>query len=200
MMFLEKGHQKQRKHIYFRKKNFRKSSIWFPEFGTQRNGKGQKLANGHALEEEKQTSPFPNDCTGRFFADQFENLANFRAHYDRTGPEIWKQTDGSLHAFVAAAGTRGTMAGVSFFLKLQMMIRRKRIWIIQMMIMMIRYVNPFFLHFLNFVNFNSYKGNFMLLAYTHFVLACSKSCFGAWCLSLEGGATQEMEGFQAQIL
>ncbi|GAB2230425.1 hypothetical protein Droror1_Dr00014690 [Drosera rotundifolia] len=85
--------------------------------GTQRNGKDQKLANGHALQEEKQTSPLPNDCTGGFFADQFENLANFRAHYDGTGPEIWEQTDGSLHAFVAAAGTGGTVAGVSCFLK-----------------------------------------------------------------------------------
>ncbi|KAL9272947.1 Cysteine synthase 2-like protein [Drosera capensis] len=85
--------------------------------GTRRNGKDQKLANGHALEEEIESLPFPNDCTGGFFADQFENLANFRAHYDGTAPEIWEQTDGSLHAFVAAAGTGGTVAGVSCFLK-----------------------------------------------------------------------------------
>ncbi|KAJ8619765.1 hypothetical protein MRB53_028294 [Persea americana] len=50
-------------------------------------------------------------------ADQFENLANFRAHYEGTGPEIWEQTGGNLHAFVAAAGTGGTIAGVSRFLQ-----------------------------------------------------------------------------------
>eukprot|EP00850_Spirogloea_muscicola_P008767 SM000047S16906 [mRNA] locus=s47:658701:661877:- [translate_table: standard] len=52
-----------------------------------------------------------------FFADQFENLANFRAHYSGTGPEIWQQTSGNLDAFVASAGTGGTLAGVSCFLK-----------------------------------------------------------------------------------
>lgn len=56
-------------------------------------------------------------CQGGYFADQFENLANFRAHYEGTGPEIWAQTGGKLHAFVAAAGTGGTIAGVSRFLK-----------------------------------------------------------------------------------
>ncbi|KAH0466509.1 hypothetical protein IEQ34_003747 [Dendrobium chrysotoxum] len=54
---------------------------------------------------------------GGFFADQFENLANFRAHYEGTGPEIWEQTEGNLDAFVAAAGTGGTVAGVSRYLK-----------------------------------------------------------------------------------
>ncbi|PPD76055.1 hypothetical protein GOBAR_DD27016 [Gossypium barbadense] len=49
--------------------------------------------------------------------DQFENLANFRAHYEGTGPEIWEQTDGNVDAFVAAAGTGGTVAGVSTFLQ-----------------------------------------------------------------------------------
>lgn len=54
---------------------------------------------------------------GGFFADQFENLANFRSHYEGTGPEIWEQTGGRLDAFVAAAGTGGTVAGVSQYLK-----------------------------------------------------------------------------------
>ncbi|CAD6210204.1 unnamed protein product [Miscanthus lutarioriparius] len=58
-----------------------------------------------------------SDSKGVFFADQFENLANYRAHYEWTGPEIWKQTKGNLHAFVAAAGTGGTIAGVSRYLK-----------------------------------------------------------------------------------
>lgn len=85
------------------------------------HNKEQKLANGHAFEEEKRASVFSNDCTGGFFADQFENLANFRAHHDGTGPEIWEQTGGNLHAFVAAAGTGGTVAGVSRFLKVNLL-------------------------------------------------------------------------------
>ena len=52
-----------------------------------------------------------------FFADQFENEANFRAHFDGTGAEVWAQTRGTLHAFVAAAGTGGTLAGVGAALR-----------------------------------------------------------------------------------
>ena len=54
---------------------------------------------------------------GAFWANQFENLANFRAHYATTGPELWEQTQGRLDAFIAAAGTGGTIAGVSRYLK-----------------------------------------------------------------------------------
>lgn len=52
------------------------------------------------------------------FANQFENLANFRAHL-QTGQEIWEQTAGGIDAFVCGAGTGGTIAGVSNFLKRQ---------------------------------------------------------------------------------
>lgn len=61
-----------------------------------------------------------NDPTkpGRgYFADQFENEANWRAHYEGTGPEIYRQTGGRLDAFVAGAGTGGTISGVARFLK-----------------------------------------------------------------------------------
>jgi cysteine synthase A len=60
---------------------------------------------------------FAQKTPGAFYSDQFENVANFRAHYNSTGPEIWKQCQGELDAFVAAAGTGGTIAGVSRYLK-----------------------------------------------------------------------------------
>ncbi|TAM59133.1 cysteine synthase A [bacterium] len=54
---------------------------------------------------------------GAIWADQFENLANRRAHEESTGPEIWEQCGGRLDAFIAAAGTGGTLAGVASALK-----------------------------------------------------------------------------------
>jgi cysteine synthase len=52
-----------------------------------------------------------------FFLNQFENLANARAHYASTAAEIWRQTGGRIDAFVCGAGTGGTIAGVSAFLR-----------------------------------------------------------------------------------
>ncbi len=51
------------------------------------------------------------------WANQFDNLANRRAHYETTGPEIWQQTDGIIDGWTCATGTGGTYAGVSLFLK-----------------------------------------------------------------------------------
>ncbi len=51
------------------------------------------------------------------WANQFENVANRRCHERSTGVEIWEQTGGEIDAFVAAAGTGGTLAGVSAALK-----------------------------------------------------------------------------------
>lgn len=79
--------------------------------------KGREQINGHIYEGETQDSSCSSNCKGGFFADQFENLANYRAHYEGTGPEIWEQTGGHVDAFVAAAGTGGTVAGVSRFLQ-----------------------------------------------------------------------------------
>jgi S-sulfo-L-cysteine synthase (O-acetyl-L-serine-dependent) len=52
-----------------------------------------------------------------FYADQYSNPANPRAHRETTGPEIWSQTQGRVTHFVAALGTTGTMMGTGGFLK-----------------------------------------------------------------------------------
>ena len=56
---------------------------------------------------------------GWFWANQFDNTANRQAHYHSTGPEIWRQTEGQVSAFVAVIGTGGTLAGTSLYLKEQ---------------------------------------------------------------------------------
>ncbi|CAA2995722.1 cysteine synthase 2 [Olea europaea var. sylvestris] len=81
----------------------------------QNNTKDGNQINGYTSEKETQSILYEHK--GGFFADQFENLANFRAHYEGTGPEIWEQVGGNLDAFVAAAGTGGTLSGISRFLK-----------------------------------------------------------------------------------
>jgi len=54
---------------------------------------------------------------GAFYINQFENEANWLAHYQTTGPEIWEQTDHTVTGFACAIGSGGTLAGVSRYLK-----------------------------------------------------------------------------------
>ena len=54
---------------------------------------------------------------GAIWANQFDNVANRRAHLEGTGPEIWEQTGGKVDAFICAVGTGGTLGGVGMALK-----------------------------------------------------------------------------------
>jgi cysteine synthase A len=50
---------------------------------------------------------------GAIWANQFDNIANRRAHIETTGPEIWEQTTGKVDGFICAVGSGGTLAGVA---------------------------------------------------------------------------------------
>lgn len=54
---------------------------------------------------------------GGFFINQFSNEANWKAHYQTTGPEIWRDLNGKVDAFVCGVGSGGTLTGVGRYLK-----------------------------------------------------------------------------------
>ena len=64
---------------------------------------------------EKLSKEIPNS----FYPNQYDNLSNYKAHYQTTGPEIWEQTEGKITHFIVGVGTGGTISGVAKYLKEQ---------------------------------------------------------------------------------
>lgn len=62
---------------------------------------------------EKLSKELPNSA----WLNQYDNLSNRQAHYESTGPEIWRQTDGKITHFVVGVGTGGTISGIAKYLK-----------------------------------------------------------------------------------
>jgi cysteine synthase A len=60
-----------------------------------------------------------SDPNGAIWANQFDNTANRKAHYETMGPEIWEQTDGKVDGFICAVGSGGTLAGTAMSLREQ---------------------------------------------------------------------------------
>lgn len=104
-----------------------RSVIVMPRTQTQEKKDAVKLLGAELVEVDAVPAADPNHYVkfsgrlaeerGGFWAQQFDNTANRRAHEETTGPEIWEQTQGKVDGFICAVGSGGTLGGVSNFLK-----------------------------------------------------------------------------------
>jgi cysteine synthase B len=76
----------------------------------------QESHDGAYREAQRLAAAFPHRY---WYANQYDNPENWRAHYATTGPEIWRQSEGRVTHFVAGIGTSGTLMGVGRFLRQQ---------------------------------------------------------------------------------
>ena len=67
----------------------------------------------------KKAKELVEEIPGSFLPGQFENPANARAHFETTGPELWRDTDGNIDVFVSAVGSGGTITGTGQYLRQQ---------------------------------------------------------------------------------
>jgi cystathionine beta-synthase len=75
------------------------------------------VGKGHPEYYQDMAARLARDIPGGWFADQFNNPANPRAHETTTGPELWEQTNHKLDAIVAGVGSSGTITGLSRFFR-----------------------------------------------------------------------------------
>ena len=110
-----------------------KSVIVIPETQTEEKKEALKMLGAKLVEVPAKPYSDPNNyiryserlaselskvsTKGAFWANQFDNLNNRKAHIDNTSQEIWDQTDGKIDGFICSVGTGGTLAGVSIGLK-----------------------------------------------------------------------------------
>ena len=110
-----------------------RSVIVSPETQSQEKKDMLRLAGAHLVEVPAAPYKNPNNYVrysgrlaealartepnGAIWANQFDNVANRRAHLETTGPEIWEQTGGKVDGFICAVGSGGTLAGVAMALQ-----------------------------------------------------------------------------------
>ena len=75
------------------------------------------VAYENPLNYNHQAREYAESLENAIWTNQFDNVANARAHYLTTGPEIWEQTKGKIDGFICSTGTGGTLAGAGKFLK-----------------------------------------------------------------------------------
>ncbi len=73
----------------------------------------------NAMNYQKQAERYAQTRDYAVWVNQFDNIANRLAHFESTGPEIWRQTEGAVDAFVCSVGTGGTISGVAQYLRQQ---------------------------------------------------------------------------------